>query len=239
MAGFAYKITAAGLLALTLSIGNTQHAEAQAALLGPGAAYFSGGMLRIATGELDDRLATLGYPGFGQTAYTLGVGGYRTLSNGVMLGFEGQGLVVGEQTHDGGDVGLSGGYAALAFGYAVELSPRVRLYPRIGVGAGGFALELESEEDAVDFDDVLVNPTMTPWMRKPLLSRDGLVVDLGGGAEFLPGGRSGLLLGLRVGYLLAPWDSEWDNYERDAIGGPEASIAGPYVRLTTGGAWRR
>ena len=235
----AWKIAFPGVLALVISGISVVPAEAQAALLGPGAAWISGGMSRIATGELDDRLAAHGYPAFGQTAYTLGVGGYRILSNGVMLGFEGHGFGVGEEDHDGNEVELGGGYATLAVGYAIELSPRVRVYPRIGIGAGGLALEIESADDTVGFDDVLTNPTPVPWVRDPLLSRDGMVVDLGGGAEFLPGGRSGPLLGVRLGYLLAPWNSDWDSWERDAIGGPDASIAGPYIRLMVGGAWRR
>jgi hypothetical protein len=239
MRGFAQTMTATGLLALSLNAGMAQPAEAQAALLGPGSAYISGGTSRVATGQLNDRLAAGGYPGLGRTAYTLGVGGYRTLSSGVMLGFEGHGFAVGQEEHDGNDVGVSGGFATLAIGYAVELSPHTRVYPRIGIGAGGLALEIEDEDDAVDFDEVLANPTPVPLDRDPLLSRDGMVIDVGGGAELLSGRRSGLLLGVRFGYLLAPWNSDWDSYERDVIDAPEASIAGPYIRLTVGGAWRR
>jgi hypothetical protein len=75
-----------------------------------------------------------------------------------------------------------------------------------------------------------------------VLSRDGLVLDLGAGAEFLPGRRRrGPLIGLRLGYLLTAFgsDTDWQLYEYTAGDGPTASISGPYVRLVVGGAWRR
>jgi hypothetical protein len=67
------------------------------------------------------------------------------------------------------------------------------------------------------------------------------VLDLGAGAELLSGRRSGALLGVRLGYLLAGFGSgsSWQLYERTAVDGPAASIAGPYLRVTIGGAWRR
>lgn len=241
MAGFTRGITAAGLLALALVAGGAGPARAQAALLGPGAVYIGAGISGIETGELDDRLSARGYPTFGRTAVGLSLGAYRTLSSGVMLGGEWHGLVIGEEAHGGRDVGLGGGYATLGIGYAVELSPRVRVYPRLGLGAGGLALWIESEADTVGFDEVLANPQPLPG-RQPVLSHDGVVVDLGAGAELLPGGRGrGPLIGVRLGYLLARFGSEsnWQLYEYTASGGPPATIAGPYVRVVVGGGWRR
>lgn len=240
MAGFARRIAGAGLVALALGAA-AGSAGGQAALLGPGAAYVGGGISGIATGELDDRLAARGYPTFGRTAVALGLGGYRLLSSGVMLGGEFNGLVIGEEAHEGREVGLGGGYATLGVGYAVQLSPRTRVYPRLGLGAGGLALWIESEADTVGFDEVLADPRPLPG-RQPVLSRDGVVLDLGAGAEFLPGGRGrGPLIGLRAGYLVAGFGSgsNWQLYEHTASGGPSATIAGPYLRVVVGGAWRR
>jgi hypothetical protein len=49
----------------------------------------------------------------------------------------------------------------------------------------------------------------------------------------------GLVIGLRVGYRAASFDSDWDAYEHTVVGGPDASIAGPYARIVVGWAWRR
>lgn len=224
----------AGLLALAFG---AEPAEAQGDLLGPGAGFLAAGTSGIATEELDDWLEERGYPTFGRTAVAVGLGAYRILSSGVMLGGEFHGLIIGEEAHEGGEVGLGGGYATLGAGYVVNLSPRVRVYPRLGLGAGGMALWVDSQ-DSVDFEEVLAGRTPVPD-RQTVLSRDGAVVDLGAGAEFLPRGRRGPLIGLRLGYLAGPFTSGWEMYEHTVSGGPAASIAGPYIRMVVGWAWRR
>lgn len=236
MSGIARRVTQSGLLALAFSVAGTASAEAQADLLGPGAGFIAAGVSGIATEELDDWLAGRGYPTFGSTAVVIGLGGYRILSSGVMLGAEFNGLIIGEEPHEGRKMGLGGGYVTLGGGYMVNLSPRARVYPRVGVGAGGMGLWVESQ-DSVDFEDVLEGPVPD---RATVLNRAGMVVDLGAGAEFLPGGPGGPLIGLRAGYLAVPFNPDWvTSYGHPVRGGPEASIAGPYVRVTVGWAWRR
>jgi hypothetical protein len=231
----------ASLLGMTVAIAGT--AEGQQALLGPGAAYIAVGTSRISTAELDDRLEANGYPTFGRGASSLGIGGYRRLASGVMIGAEFNGLLIGDYTHQGRDVGLGGGHATIGVGYAKELSPRLRVYPRLGLGAGGLSMWFEDDDaDTVDFDDVLADPQPLPAReRETVLSRDGLVVDLGGGAELLPRGPSGMMIGVRLGYLVTNFGSRsnWQLYDRTARDGPTASIAGPYVRVMVGLAWSR
>jgi hypothetical protein len=242
MARIARRITRTGLLGLALAAGGTEAAAAQGGWLrAPDAGFISAGVSRIATGELDDRLAARGYPTFGTTARAVGIGGYWSLPGGLMLGGEWNGLVIGDEPHQGRTVGLGGGYATVGVGYAVDVSPRVRVYPRLGLGAGGLALWFESEADTVGFDEVLADPRPLPG-RQPVLSHDGVVLDLGAGAELLPGGRGlGPLIGVRVGYLAALFgsDSNWQLYEYTASGGPSGTIAGPYVRAVVGVGRRR
>ncbi len=237
MKGIARRLTGSTLLALAFGGAGAASARAQADLLGPGAGFIAVGSSRIATAELDEWLAGRGYRAFGRTAVTVGLGGYRILSSGLMLGGEFNGLIMGEEPHDGGEVGLGGGSATLGVGYMVNLSPRVRVYPRLGVGVGGMGLWVE-HADTVDFEEVLSGETPVP-APETSLSRDGAVLDLGAGAEFLPRGRGGPVIGLRAGYLAASFTGPWDSYERTAIGGPDASISGPYARVTVGWAWRR
>ena len=230
------RITFAGL-ALAFGVGGAAAAEAQAELLGPGAGFIAAGTSGIATGELDDWLSGRGYPTFGGSAVSIGFGGYRILQSGVMLGGEFNGLIVGEEVHQGREVGLGGGSLTLGVGYAVDLSPRARVYPRLGLGVGGMGLWID-RQDTVDFEEVLAGEASAPD-RQNVLSRDGMVVDLGAGAEFLPRGRRGPLIGVRAGYLAASFDSAWDAYEHTVAGGPQASITGPYLRVTVGWGWRR
>ena len=227
------------VLVLALSVGAST-AGAQEGLLGPGAAFISAGVARVSTGELDDRLAASGYPTFGQSARSVGIGGYRVVAGHVMLGAEFNGLIMDEKPHLGREVGVGGGHGTLGIGYMKELSPKVRIYPRLGLGAGGLAMWFETA-DTLTFDEVLANPTPVA-VRERNLSRDGAVFDVGAGLEFLPrGSGSGVLIGLRLGYLFTSFgsDSDWQLFEGTATGGPSASIAGPYLRVVIGGAWKR
>src|SRR3954466_8387491 len=76
------------VLTVAALVSSATMAGAQQSFLGPGAAFISFGTARVATSELDERLAANGYPTFGQKAKSAGLGGYRILSNKVMLGAE-------------------------------------------------------------------------------------------------------------------------------------------------------
>jgi hypothetical protein len=199
--------------------------------------FFAAGMSRVSTAELNDRLAATGYPTFGSSPRGIALGAYMRLKSGLMLGGELHNLVVGEKDHAGGDVGLAGGYATLGVGYALELSPRTRVYPRLGLGVGGMGLWREDDSAVpVDFDSAFASPST--GRENTTLSQGSMVVDLGAGAELLLSRRGGgPLLGVRLGYVATPFDQGWT---RDGIalsGAPRATVAGPYVRLVAG--WRR
>ena len=235
-----------GLLALALGLGAADAAAQEGGRRGAVVGYVAAGVSGIGTGELDDRLAARGYPSFGRTASGVAIGAYLLLEGGVMLGGEWHGLIMDEQTHEGRDVGLGGGYGTLGVGYAVEISPRARIYPRLGLGAGGMGLWIQRAGAEVGFDEVLSNPD--PYARPDStgeagselsMNRGGVVLDLGGGAELLPAGWGrGLLIGVRVGYLIAPFDGRWQLDERPVSGGPAATIGGPYLRVMIGGGPR-
>lgn len=205
------------------------------------AGFVAAGVSGIATGELDSRLAASGYPTFGSRPRGLALGAYRLLRSGVMLGAEWHGLKLSEADHEGRGVGLGGGYATLAAGYAVEISPRVRVYPRLGLGAGGLGLWIEKadeeETSAGDFDEALRAPNADP--ERSVLSQTSMVVDYGAGAELLlDNRRGGPIVGLRLGLITTPFNMGWTRDGRSLNGAPEASVAGPYARLAIGWRWR-
>lgn len=224
-----------------LALGGQADAAGAQAILGPGAAYLSIGGSAIGTEELDTRLEAGGYPSFGSSAVGIAIGAHRIFAGGLMLGGEWNGLGMGGEEHEGRDVALGGGYGTLGVGYAAELSPRFRIYPRLGVGGGGMGLWIESSDAEVEFDDVLADPDgQSDPRRETVLSHGGVVVDLGAGAELL-GARSGrgAMIGLRLGYLMAPFTTGWklDGYPVRGLpltGGPDATIAGPYFRVMIG-----
>lgn len=85
-----------------------------------------------------------------------------------------------------------------------------------------------------------VQPVRAQGQELPVLSTVTGVVDLGFGAELLPGGWArGMMVGLRLGYLAAPSGADWDLFDNAVSGGPAASIGGPYIRGLIGIGWRR
>jgi hypothetical protein len=231
------RVATTGLFALALGAGGAEDAGAQPRWLRlPDAGFVAAGVSGVATGALDERLAARGFPTFGRTARAASLGTYWRLPSGVMLGGEWHGIIFGERLHDGREVGLGGGYGTLGVGYAAELSSRARVYPRLGLGVGGLGLWVEREGEVVGFDDALTRPQPAAEReREQVLSRAGVVVDLGAGLELLPGGRGrGPLLGLRLGYLATPFTTRWHRDDVPVSGGPNATLAGPYIRAVVG-----
>lgn len=196
-----------------------------------GAGFFAIGGSVLEVSDLNDRLAAGGYPTFGRTVLGIGGGGYAEHPGGFLLGGEGYGLIAGEEAHQGRSVSLGGGYGLFNVGFMTEPDPHVRAYPMVGIGAGGFSLGIGSRPTAESFDDVLEDPD-----RSASLARGGFLFSLGGGLEYrtAPAGR-GFVFGLRAGYLFAPSFGSW-RLDGNPVGeGPDASIAGPYLRVTIGG----
>jgi hypothetical protein len=233
-------VVRSGLAVLSLVVSTAPSAGAQ---WFNGGGYIGLGVARTATGELDEALEASGYPAFGRGAAAVGIGAYMTVANKVLLGGEWNGIIKGNQEHQGRAMFLGGGYGTLGAGYVVNVSPRLRVYPRLGLGGGGLGLTFDSVEPSLGFDEVLDDPDGQAAQTEPFqpsLSRGHGVVDVGAGAEFLPSrnGR-GTLLGVRFGVVLASSSGSWEFRNRQVTGGPAATIAGPYIRLVFGaGAWR-
>lgn len=246
MTRIASRLIPLALLALTLTACNVQFVFAQGSWLqAPDVGFISLGVSNVSTGELDDELTAYGYPTFGQRAIRPSIGAYWDLPGAVLLGGEWHGIMLSEEPHAGGEVGLGGGYVTLGVGHAIDLSPRARIYPRLGLGFGGLGLWIEPDEDdgkgpPVGFDDALEDPSPGAD-RDFVMSRTHGAVDLGAGAEVMLGTRRGLLVGIRAGYLAAPFQSDWELplEDRPVTGGPSATVAGPYVQVVVGGGRRR
>jgi hypothetical protein len=72
----------------------------------------------------------------------------------------------------------------------------------------------------------------------------GLLVQAAVGADYFlklgrrrAGGGSGLLFGLRLGFLYDPTEASWNMEERKVLGGPDVKSTGPFIRFLLG--WGR
>jgi hypothetical protein len=193
--------------------------------------YFAIGVNATDLGPLNDRLSANGYPTFSTELLSVGGGTYRVVANRILLGAELSGLLTPNQGFRGRDVFVGGGYGLFSLGYLIEPASRLRVFPVAGLGAGGLVLDI-GDSGAANFDDVLADPN-----RSATLTKGSLLVSLGAGLEYrfgTPGG-DGLRLGLRGGYLISTLDSDWQLGQNRLSGGPDATMQGPFLRLTIGG----
>ncbi len=202
-----------------------------------GAGYFAIGTNVLGIGALNDRLESVGYPTFGSAFLSLGGGGYGIVGGRVLLGGEGHGLIRPSQSVGGRDVSVGGGYGLATLGYLAVSQSNGRVYPQVGLGAGGFTVDLGSAGTATEFDEVLDDPN-----RRAELSRGSLLVSLALNAtyEFSTSKEAGgFRVGLQAGYLFAPYSSDWQLDEDTLADGPDAGFDGPFIRLLIGGGGGR
>lgn len=198
-----------------------------------GAGFFAIGTNVINIDALNDRLAAFGYPTYGSSFLSLGGGGYGVVGGRVLLGGEGYGLIRPAQSVQGRDVSVGGGYGLATLGYLAWSDTQLRVYPQVGIGAGGFTVDIGSVGDINDFDDVLDDPN-----RRAELTRGSLLVSLGVGATYAfsqPDESGGFRIGLQAGYLFAPYSSDWQLDDASLDNGPDAGFDGPFIRLLIGG----
>lgn len=201
-----------------------------------GAGFFAIGT-SVAGGidNLNGRLEAMGYPTFQSAALSIGGGGYGIVGQRVLLGGEGHGLIRPAQSFQGRNVSVGGGYGLATLGYlAVARSP-LRVYPQVGVGAGGFTVDIGSAGEATEFDEVLDDPN-----RRAELSRGSLLVSLALNATYelfsAPDEAGGLRIGVQAGYLFAPFSGEWQLDDNPLDDGPDTTgFDGPFIRLLIGG----
>jgi len=197
-----------------------------------GGGFFAIGVNSIDLGPLNSRLSGAGYPTFPSELFAIGGGGYGVVAGTLLLGGEGYGLIAPSRGFEGREVSVGGGYGLFTIGYRFRPTNQVVVYPQVGIGGGGMMLEIGST-GADSFDDVLDDPN-----REASLEKGSLLVSLGVGAEYqfaTSGEPGGFQIGLRAGYLLSPYESDWSLGEDRLSGSPDASFGGPYVRLTIGG----
>ncbi|MFB6248642.1 MAG: hypothetical protein ABEL97_08745 [Salinibacter sp.] len=212
---------------------NDDDPAAESPMEAQGVGYFAVGTQFTNLAPLNDRLSGAGYPTFTSEMISLGGGGYGVVANRLMLGGEGHGLLTAEGARQGRNVSVGGGYGLFNLGYLFRPASSLRVYPMVGLGAGGLQLDIESAGTADNFDDVLNDPN-----RSATVGRAGMLISLGGGLEYqfgTPGEGRSARLGVRVGYMISALRSDWQLGDNALSGGPDASMQGPFLRLTIGG----
>ncbi len=228
------SLIAASLLALPVS------ADAQRRVDGRrgGAGFFYVGVASSSFGELNRALVAAGLPEMDETAPTVGGGGYAVIGR-LLIGGQGHGMSWGSESVGGTELTLDGGYGLFDLGYVIPVGERGIFYPMIGIGGSGMRL-LVTNRDGVGLGPNINDPNFSEVLDEPghrsSLTRGSMLLNVGAGFDIpVLRPRSGLMLGLRVGYLFSPGADRWYLYDTRVLGGPDVSPEGLHVRLGIGG----
>jgi hypothetical protein len=197
--------------------------------------YFGVGGNALDTDDLSDRVEARGYGALEPGGIGFATARYQFRGRFVG-GIEGHMTQRDEANNGAFEAKLSGRYATINVGYLALDRPTIKLYPLVGGGYGDLTLRLYEDAADPDFDGTLDNPR-----RGSSLSSRGWLLNAGLGGDFIvPIRRSedhtrGLAFGLRAGYLFDLSSGDWEQFSDENVGGgPEASLAGPYLRLLIG-----
>lgn len=205
--------------------------------------YFQFGAGQMDTGDLNNVLEKAGYSvvtrsplnDMSNSYVSFGLGTHGVV-NGVLIGWELNGLTSRETTNAASTyrVTLGGGYGFVNVGYLAYSMEGLDIYPMIGIGGGGVHLKMVSRR-TLSFPQVVASPDQGVdldtggFLLNPSLGLD-YMLSLSGDEKR----ESGVVFGLRLGYVLSPLTGAWKMDQTEVAGGPQASVTGPYVRLTVG-----
>jgi hypothetical protein len=234
--------TAAAVLTLVLgAVAQTAGENAPpAGTNGPreGWGYVLVGLQNVGLSDLNGPMVSQGYSRFGETFFSLGGGGMAIFGR-LILG--GEGYILFDRTSTRGPVQgrLGAGCGFFDLGYVFWQQDQFRAYALLGLGGGGWTLQL-TDSASVPLENVLATPG-----RASTLTTAGFMACLSVGADWTArlgggeGGEGAVSFGLRAGYALTPFKSQWKMRDFEITPGTKMGLAGPFVRLVVGFGGRR
>lgn len=202
-------------------------------------AYYQPGFSFANTGTLSQIMFDNGFSGYSSTFISHGGGAHIILSK-IILGGSGYGLTGFRTASDNGStLSVGGGYGLLNVGYQLFTSNGFSLYPMLGIGGGGMSIN-----SSIPLNKLFGLRTSGDIYT---METSQVVLDLGLAADYLidfngdPDEDSGVLVGVKLGFIFVPSPAQWQS-NRQILGGsllPAISAQGPYFSLSLGGGTQR
>jgi hypothetical protein len=206
----------------------------------PAIYHAGGGGLTIGYGTMDvsplHNFVPGGVSSFSNNQLLIGGMGHGFLGNFV-IGGSGS-AIIGDKIKTGANnYSLGGGVGTFDFGYLVVNRPKIRLFPLLGVGGGGYGIQI-TENSSVSAADIRTDPA-----REINISQGSFVLDFSLNLNVIPvlvyhekdRSYGGFMTGLKVGYLYGLSSSDWRYSGGDVTGGPDFGLNMFYVKLIIGG----
>jgi len=200
---------------------------------GGGMGYFIFGTGQFDFKNLNKELWLNGYPEINENFISFGGGGHFQIKR-FILGGEGQGFLASKAANDNFSTYGTGGYGFFNFGLAIYQKKRFSSYALLGLGGGGYSIDI-SENGNADFNNIMAGN-----FKQIHLTSGGFLMNFSLGTDFFVSGNAnddgvgGISIGLRFGYTLALSNS-WSTENQSVSNMPSSQMSGPFIKLLIGG----
>jgi hypothetical protein len=175
-------------------------------------------------------------PGFSNDQILLGGMGHGFIGR-LVIGGGGSGITGNHFATDSLRGSVSGGYGTFDVGYAIVNKNKLKFFPMLGIGGGGYGVSI-TKTGTLNVMNVIDEPG-----RKIDISNGGIVADFSLNLYTIPAlvydktenSYGGFMIGLKVGYLYSVPTSNWSYSGGDITGGPTFGLNMPYFKLVLGG----
>ena len=199
-----------------------------------------GGGFTIGYGYMDvsalQKFIPEGIGNFNNQHLLIGGTGHGFIEN-IVIGGSGSGMIGSELSTDSFKYSLGGGYGTFDLGYLIVNKEKIKVYPMLGIGGGGYSIRI-SENQSLSVNEIVSNPA-----REINVSAGRFIFDFSMNLNLVPaldynedtGAYGGIMTGLKVGYIYSLPSSGW-SYSGGAInGGPDFGFNMIYAKLIVGG----
>ena len=202
------------------------------------AVVLSTGMSTMSVDALNARMTPSQFAPLSNDAVSYGASGYVAIGR-ALIGADVARAAFGEEGLNNGRTGELTALQGLAtVSYALVATHRLSVFPQVGVGLGRVEVALRDRSGTgtsasqPTFDEVAQAPGTESRM-----SGRHLLYGFGAGADYLvsgAGASTGVVLGVRSGWLASPNRTTWTRGGQNIVAGPDAAAGGPFVRLVVG-----
>jgi hypothetical protein len=208
-----------------------QTAKAKRAILSGGFGHLSFSGQQINVSDLNGMLNTLGYSSLNNNYRSFGGGGGFVINN-FFIGGEGGSLSTGNSSNQNSTLSFKAGCGYFNFGYIVHSTKRSVLYPVVGLGGGGYTMEVKLKNVNSNFPDQLNAPN-----GGATLQGGGFMINSQLCYQYFFAGheKEGFFLGLKTGYRYCPTAWKMSVNGSPVSNAPSLNINGAYVSIILGG----
>ena len=205
-----------------------------------GSLYAIGGVGFFDLDALNGRLDGAGYTKWDTPAAPLGLGINFRMGR-IIMGVDWNWLanVGAESTADDLRLDVKSKYWLIRYGFDIVQWKGLSIYPLLSIGVGHSNINI-SRETGDSFNDVLATPGRDVRMRQ-----NALLLDVSLGVDYRFKIRENyrkstyFTIGVRGGYLFAPYAGDWYTGSAEISGGPDLGLEGPVVQLLIGISGKR